>query len=69
MRPVEAIPGMREEEIKENDGGVNSSVIYLIHCKNYCGYHNVPLTSTTIKKLKIKKELSNFLFVQLFTSC
>jgi hypothetical protein len=39
MRPVETIPGMGTEEIKENDGGVNSTIIY---CKNFCKYHNVP---------------------------
>jgi hypothetical protein len=27
----------------------NSSMIYLIYCKNLCKYHNVPLPSTTIK--------------------
>jgi hypothetical protein len=32
---------MREE--------VNSSMIYLIYCKNICKYHNVPTLSTTIK--------------------
>jgi predicted ATP-dependent endonuclease of OLD family len=29
--------------------GVNSSVIYLIYCNNFCKCHNVPLPSTTIK--------------------
>jgi hypothetical protein len=41
LRPVESIPGMGRECIKENDGGVNSSMIYLIHCKNFCKCHNV----------------------------
>jgi hypothetical protein len=27
--------------IKENDGGVNSSMIHLIYCKNFCKRHNV----------------------------
>jgi hypothetical protein len=27
MRPVETIPGMRGGEMKENDGGVNSTII------------------------------------------
>jgi hypothetical protein len=27
-------------------------MIYLIYCKNFCKYHNVPPPSTTIKKLK-----------------
>jgi hypothetical protein len=39
MIPVETIPGMGERGIKENDGGVNSSMIY---CKNFCKCHNVP---------------------------
>jgi hypothetical protein len=30
--------------------GVNSSMIYLIHCKNFCKCHNIP--SSTIKKRK-----------------
>jgi hypothetical protein len=48
MRPVETIPGIREVGIKEYDGGDNSSMIYLIHCKNFHKCHNVP--STKIKK-------------------
>jgi hypothetical protein len=35
--------------IKENDGGVNSNMIYLIYCKNFCKCLNVPPPSTTIK--------------------
>jgi hypothetical protein len=38
--------------MKENGGGVNSCMIYLIHCKNQCKYHNVPPPITTIKKFK-----------------
>jgi hypothetical protein len=34
---------------------VNSSMIYLIHCKNFCKRHNVPPPITTIKKI-IKKQ-------------
>jgi hypothetical protein len=33
MRPAETIPGMGEGGIRENDGGVNSTIIY---CKNFC---------------------------------
>jgi hypothetical protein len=44
MRPVETIPGMGEG-IKENGGGVNSTMIY---CENFCKCHNGPLPSTTI---------------------
>jgi hypothetical protein len=39
--------------IKENDGGVNSSMIYLIYCKTLV---NIPSTSTVIKKEKKKNE-------------
>jgi hypothetical protein len=31
---------------------VNSSMIYLIYCKNFWKCHNVPPLSTTIKKKK-----------------
>jgi hypothetical protein len=41
-----------EERIKENDGVVNSSMMYLIYCKNLCKCHDVPPPSTTIKLLK-----------------
>jgi hypothetical protein len=39
MRPAETIPEMGEEGIKENGGGVNST---MIHCKNFCKCHNAP---------------------------
>jgi hypothetical protein len=29
---------------------VNSSMIYFLHCKNFCKFHNVPPPSTTIKE-------------------
>jgi hypothetical protein len=38
MRLVETVPGMGGGRIKENDGGVNSTVI---HCKNFGKCHNV----------------------------
>jgi hypothetical protein len=53
MIPIRTIPGMGEEGIKENGGGVNLSMIYLIHFKNFCKCHNVPSPSTTIKEKKI----------------
>jgi hypothetical protein len=52
IRPVETTSGMEGEEIKENGGRVNSSMIYLIYCKNYCKCHKVLPLSTKIKKLK-----------------
>jgi hypothetical protein len=42
IEAVETIPGMGEVEKKENGGGVNSSMIHLIYCKNFCKFHNVP---------------------------
>jgi hypothetical protein len=42
MIPVETVPGIREGGIKENGGGVNSSMIYLIHYKNLCKCYSVP---------------------------
>jgi acyl CoA:acetate/3-ketoacid CoA transferase beta subunit len=52
MIPVENVPGMGG--IKQRGGGVNSSMIYLIHCKKLYKCHNVPpyTPSTTIKKKK-----------------
>jgi hypothetical protein len=40
MRHVETISGM--EGIKENDGDSHSNMIYFIHCKNSCKFHNLP---------------------------
>jgi hypothetical protein len=56
MRPVETIPGMGRERIKENGGGVNSSMMYLTYCKNFCKCHNIPPPSTIIKKLEKKNK-------------
>jgi hypothetical protein len=39
-----------EKRIKKNGGGVNSSMTYLIHCKNFCKCHNVSPLSITIKR-------------------
>jgi hypothetical protein len=33
MRPAETVPGIGGGGIKENDGGVNST---MIHCKKFC---------------------------------
>jgi hypothetical protein len=49
--------------IKQNSGGVNSSMIWLIHCKSLCKCQNVLPHSTTImekiletNKQQIKKQ-------------
>jgi hypothetical protein len=44
MIPVETTPGMGRMMM-----GVNSSLIYLIYCKNLCKYHNVAPLSTALK--------------------
>jgi hypothetical protein len=49
----ETVPGMGEEWRRGKRRmveGVNSTVIYLIHCKNSCKCHNVAPPRTTIKK-------------------
>jgi hypothetical protein len=51
MRLIKTIPEMGGGRIKENDGGLNSAMIY---CTNFCKCHNVPLsTEIIIKTLKI----------------
>jgi hypothetical protein len=59
MTPVETTPGMEGGSRKRAVEGVNSNVIYLIHCKNFCKCHSVLLPSTTIKILF--KKLSLFI--------
>jgi hypothetical protein len=54
MRPVNTIPGMGGEGIKERMiEGVNSTMIYLVYCKNFCKWHSVPLAQ---KKKKTNKK-------------
>jgi hypothetical protein len=48
---VETAPGLRSGVGREAEGK-NSSMIYLVHCKNLCKCYNVPTPSTTIKKKK-----------------
>jgi hypothetical protein len=40
--------------------GVNSSKIYLIHCKNFCKGHNVSPLSTMIQKTNFFKKKSSW---------
>jgi hypothetical protein len=58
-RPTETIAGMGGRRIKENGEGVNSSMRYLIHCRDFCKYHNVPSPSITIKKTRMKVLIIN----------
>jgi hypothetical protein len=50
--------GNKREEVKE---GVNSSMMYLVHHKNFCKYSSVPPPSTTIiiKKVQLWKLVKN----------
>jgi hypothetical protein len=45
---LEILAGRRK--IKENGRGVNSCMIYLIHCKNLSKYYSIPSPSTIIKE-------------------
>jgi hypothetical protein len=47
---LKAITSQSEMQRKRIVDGINSSVIYLIYCKNFCKCHNVFPPSTTIKK-------------------
>jgi hypothetical protein len=40
MRPLETIPGVGEG--RDKDGGVNSSMIYLMYYKNFYKCHKIP---------------------------
>jgi hypothetical protein len=42
MRLVETVPGIRGGRIKKNDGGMNSTMVYMVYYKNFCKSHNVP---------------------------
>jgi hypothetical protein len=50
MTAVETVLGIRGGRVEERSRGGNSSMIYLIHCKNLCICYNVPTPSTIIKK-------------------
>jgi hypothetical protein len=51
MRPAETIPGMGGEQMRMMEG-VNSTVIYLIYCKNFWECHNVLCLQQKLKKNK-----------------
>jgi hypothetical protein len=42
MRSVEAIPGIGGERM-ENDGRGEFKYEIMLHCENFCKWHNVPL--------------------------
>jgi hypothetical protein len=51
MRLAETVPGIGEEGYRRMMEGVNSAMIYLIYCKNFCKSKNAPTPSTTIKNI------------------
>jgi hypothetical protein len=49
MRPAETIPGLGEGEESRMVEEGNSSMMYLIYCKNICKNHNIPPPSTILQ--------------------
>jgi hypothetical protein len=67
MIPVENVPGVGGGLDKgELWRGVNSSMIYLIHCKNFHKCHSVPLPSKTIKKIFKETKIKHMNFYKVF---
>jgi hypothetical protein len=60
MIPVGIVPGIGGGGIKETSGGVKSSIIYLMHCKNPCKCHNISPTSTNNKGEKKQEKTLTF---------
>jgi hypothetical protein len=46
---IETVPGIRGGGDRAVDG-VNSSMIYLLYCRNFCKCYNIPPPSTIITK-------------------
>jgi hypothetical protein len=59
MRTVGTTPGSGEEEWRRMVEGVNSSMTYLIYCKNFCKCHSVHPPSITIKKIQESHDKSS----------
>jgi hypothetical protein len=55
MIPVETVTGIRGRVWKTSVEKVNSSIIYLILCKNLCKCYNVLLSNTTVIIKKVKE--------------
>jgi hypothetical protein len=54
VRPAETITGVEGGEMKENGGGMNSTMIYLTYYKNFCKRHNAyPHPAQQFKKMKL----------------
>jgi hypothetical protein len=52
MVPGETVLGTRGRGIRESSRQLNSTMIYLIYCKNRGKYYNVPPPNRTIKKIR-----------------
>jgi hypothetical protein len=52
MIPIKTVPESGERGWRREVEGGNSSLMYLIHCKNLCKCYNVPTPSTTKKNEK-----------------
>jgi hypothetical protein len=57
MIPVGTTPRIRVEGWMRMAEEVNSSMIFLINCKNLCKHHNVPKPRTIIKGKMQKKDI------------
>jgi hypothetical protein len=56
MIPVETVPGIGGGGIKENGGGGEFSMIYLMYCKNFGKCHNTPTQHNSKKIKKVRCE-------------
>jgi hypothetical protein len=53
-----------DREMIENNGGVNSNMIYLIHCNNLCKCSSVSPPRTIVIKNKLKKRIDGGLHLE-----
>jgi hypothetical protein len=54
MIPFDTVPGSGDGEWEREVELGDSSMIYFIHCKNFCKCYSVPILSTKIFKKKRK---------------
>jgi hypothetical protein len=64
MIPVETVPGMGKGIRRRAVEGLNSSMVYLIQCKNLCKCHN-KFPPTTTKKEKKQERIDYWLMVSM----
>jgi hypothetical protein len=69
MIPFETFLGIEGWGMKESKRGVNSSMIYLIHFKNFYKYLNVPSPSTTIILKRATAEKIKYFPIKRFSLC